>query len=267
VWEIRGVFEGDDGINARDPKMKLTEKDFKEVGFECKMKTSIDMSGTDFCSLVFDEIERVPVTDIYKAYVKFGWGTGNFVCANTRRKLELLRAKSYSLLYQYPGCPVLYELARYGLRVTKWVSMQRFLRTAKLADAHKWELFLKAYDQRFELEKLQFKECPRTRDLIARRFGISVIQQLDAEKYLRELNVLQPLTAFTTCLLPHAPRQSWCEWVRPVKREELVLGKHIDLPVKSQFDNFGDKWWERHGDQVRCGKLRGREIFTAGNSC
>jgi len=250
VWEIRGVFEGDDGINSRDPKMKLTSKDFAEVGFDCKMKTSTDIGGTDFCSLVFDEVERISVTDIVKAYVKFGWGTGQFVCASRIKKLELLRAKSFSMLYQYPGCPVLHELARYGLRVTKGLSLERFLRKTKFSDSHKMELFRLSYAKRFELEKLKLVECPRTRDLIARRYGLTVGEQLAAESYLRGLSTLQPLHAIFPDRLPRSSVDSWFRWVRSVKREQLVAGVAPDLPVDSRFDNFGPGWWARHGHQV-----------------
>jgi len=261
VWEIRGVFEGDDGINARDPHMKLSQDDFKRVGFECKMKTSTAKSGTDFCSLIFDEVERIPITDVIKAYVKFGWGTGGFVRSNRLRKLELLRAKSFSMLFQYPGCPVLYELARYGLRVTKFISLTRFFRRNSKIEPHVMEMYQQAYAKRYELEKLVFKECPRTRDLIHQRFGLSATEQVAAESYLRGLNTLQPLTAINTCHLPRAAVSSWSEWVRSVSRDDLVSDKHPDLPINSRFDNFGSEWWDRHGDQVTCGRIKGRSIF------
>jgi hypothetical protein len=264
VWQVKGVFEGDDGINARQPLMRLTEKDFAQVGFECKMKTSTDISGTDFCSLIFDEIERIPITNIAKVMIKFGWGTGHFVCANKRHLLELLRAKSYSLLSQYPGCPILYELARYGLRMTKWISLERFF-ARSAGPRYEMEWYRQAYEKRDELERVQFVECPRTRELIARRFGISVAEQREAESYLRGLNTLQPLQALQTHHLPRPSVESWSKWVRGVNRAALVVGQHVDLPVESKHDNFGDLWWERHGDQIKCGKHRGKQIFSFGN--
>lgn len=265
VWENKGIFEGDDGINARRPEHRLSSDDFKQVGFECKMKTSTDISGTDFCSLIFDEMERIPVTDVVKVYIKFGWGTGQFICGNTMKCLELLRAKSFSILYQYPGCPVLYELARYGLRVTKWISMERFFKRAH-GNRRDMEMFQRAYAKRFELEKLQFVECPRTRELISRRFGLSVAEQLAAESYLRGLNTLQPLNAIHSHHFPRSTVEAWFEWVRGVSRVQLVAGLHQDLPIKSRYDNFGKEWWSRHGNQVRSGQMRGQSIFSTGNS-
>jgi len=262
VWLIKGVFEGDDGINARQPSMRLTEKDFAQVGFECKMKTSTDLSGTDFCSLIFDELERVPITDIAKVYVKFAWGHGHFVCANKRHLLELLRAKSYSLLSQYPGCPVLFELARYGLRVTKWISLERFFVKRRGVTSYDMEWYQQAYEKRDELERLEFVECPRTRELVARRFGISVQEQREAESYLRGLNTLVPLEALQTHHLPRPAVDAWSRWVYGVSRDKLVVGQHLDVPVLSKYDNFGHEWWQRHGNQIRQGKLRGVEIFS-----
>jgi hypothetical protein len=268
VWKIKGVFEGDDGINARNKHEQLTSEDFKRVGFDCKMKTSTDISGTDFCSLIFDEVERIAITDVLKVYIKFGWGTGQFVCGNTRKLLELLRAKSFSILFQYPGCPVLYELARYGLRVTKWICLDAFMKRSHGRNKRDMEMFQRAYAKRFELEKLQFKECPRTRDLIARRFGLSVAEQLAAESYLRGLNTLQPLCAIQSHHFPRSTVEAWFSWVRGVSRSQLILGKHPDLPINSRYDNFGDLWWDRHGSQIftKDRHIVGKSIFSFGNS-
>jgi hypothetical protein len=267
VWEIRGVFEGDDGINSRDPRMRLTKQDFAQVGFDCKMKTSTDLSGTDFCSLIFDEIERIPVTDIIKSYTKFGWGSGVFIHANSTRRLELLRAKSYSLLYQYPGCPVLFELARYGLRVTKQISsLESLFRKSKIP-SYTRSIYEAAYAKRHDLEKLRFKECPRTRDLIARRFGLSVPEQRAAESYLRGLSTLQPLMAIHTHHLTPASKEAWDRWVRGVENHDLIRGCAPDLPIIGRVDNFGKNWWARHGEQIILGKQSNRDsrrIVTSG---
>lgn len=256
-----GVFEGDDGINAREPDQVLTSNDFAQVGFELKMKTSTEISGTDFCGLVFDEQERIPATDVVKAYVKFGWGLGAFVCANSTRRLELLRAKSYSLLYQFTGCPVLHELAQYGLRVTKWISLDRFFRKNRAVRSYDMEWYREAYSKRHQYENKCMGPCPRTRAVIQARFGLSIKEQQAAETYLRGLTVLQPLTAIDRMWFTNPCVQNDLDYVRTVVRSELVLGKHPEIPVFSRFDNFGQAWWDEHGSQVKCGTNSGRTIF------
>lgn len=261
ITQCFGVFEGDDGINAREPSQVLTSNDFAQVGFELKMKTSVEISGTDFCGLVFDEQERIPATDIVKAYIKFGWGLGAFVCANHTRRLELLRAKSYSMLYQYNGCPVLHELAQYGLRVTKWISLDRFFRKNRAVRSYDMEWYREAYSKRHLYEHLKMRDCPRTRAVVQARFGLSIHDQLVAEEYLRALSTLQPLCAIDRVWFPRPAVQNDLDYVHTVSRAELVLGKHPDMPVFSRFDNFGQAWWDEHGHQVRCGPLEGRQIF------
>jgi thioesterase domain-containing protein len=129
------------------------------------------------------------------------------------------------------------------------------------------EMYKRAYAKRFELEKLQFKECPRTRDLVARRFGLSVAEQLAAESYLRGLNTLQPLNAIHSHHFPRSTVDSWFQWVRGVSRVQLVVGKHPDLPIDSRYDNFGKEWWLRHGEQIftKDGHHVGQSIFSFGN--
>jgi len=257
----RGVFEGDDGINSREPHERLSSEDFSQVGFELKMKTSTDISGTDFCGLVFDTQERIPATDVVKAYVKFGWGFGAFISANRTRKLELLRAKSYSMLYQYTGCPVLHELAQYGLRVTKFISLDRFFRRNRAVRSYDMEWYREAYAKRAQYENVVMTQCPRTRAVIQARFGLSIAEQEAAESYLRTLNVLQPLDAIDRMWFNRSWVKNDLDYVKTIKRADLVLGRHPDLPVFSRFDNFGQAWWDEHGSQVKNGQVSGRSVF------
>jgi len=108
----------------------------------------------------------------------------------------MLRAKSLSLLYSYPGCPILRSLGLYGLRMTeKYVLSAKFIGDfLGNSSNYKREQFLaKLNDQDFMNPKLDIKIDERTRLLVEQMYGVTVKVQLEAERYLDELDKLQPL--------------------------------------------------------------------------
>nr|WEU70900.1 MAG: RNA-dependent RNA polymerase [Hangzhou tombus-like virus 1] len=188
-----GVVEGDDGLFVCSPRAP-TAKEFSDIGFTIKIEKHDSLSTASFCGIVFDEIDKVNVTDPMEVLVGFGWSKTPYVGAKPTRKLELLRSKSLSMLYQYPGCPIIQSLALYGLRVTKHIDMRRFLekeRSLNWWDRNRLIAAMKAWDE----DKLALcREVPmRTRLLVEKRYGISVQDQIKIEKYLDSLTKLQEL--------------------------------------------------------------------------
>jgi len=117
--DIDGVVEGDDGL-FRMVGAVLKEEDFARLGLTITPEIKAHLNEASFCGLVYAEEDKNNVTDIIQEILSFGYTSGRYAgCKQGSRKLRsLLRAKSYSLAYQYPGCPVLSSLAKYGLRCT-----------------------------------------------------------------------------------------------------------------------------------------------------
>lgn len=196
--ETRQQIEGDDGIARVFPNSAYpTATDYEDLGWLCKLITNNCFSEASFCGIVADPTDLINVCDV-KAYVAdFGWTKQQYLDANERTLEALIRAKGYSAIYQYPGCPIIDSLGHYALRITEKSvvhnKMMKMYRRGHLADS-------RYKNQRFEaifnsLKKIPpRKEAPmNTRLLVEKLFNISIQEQIEAEKYLDSLNAKQTL--------------------------------------------------------------------------
>jgi hypothetical protein len=187
-------FEGDDGVTANIPESSApTTEDYFSLGWTCKMVTVEKFEEASFCGIVADSEELINVCDV-RAYIgDFGWTRQQYMEANKITLLALLRAKGYSAVYQYKGCPILDALGHYALRVTDYTvvnkKMMRMYKRGQLADSRfknkKFEEILKF----FEHKRPERHNTPHnTRELVAKLYGISIDQQINIENYLDALN-------------------------------------------------------------------------------
>lgn len=186
--DVLGFVEGDDGI-FRFEGPAPTIKDFEKCGFTIKLDSYTNLTEASFCGIVSDIDDRLNVTNPIEQLLSFGWTNGKYALAKPKKLLSLLRSKSLSLLYQYPGCPVLQSLALYGLRMT---SGSRVYIPNNLRLWHREKLIeiFTAYKQSGAV----VKEVPmNTRILVEKLYKISVDDQISIEKYLDGLTELIPL--------------------------------------------------------------------------
>lgn len=109
---IRGVVEGDDGLFAQTGgSYTLTEADFRSVGFEAKIEVHQDLLSASFCGISMAS-DLTSLTDPRKVLLNFGWSHSPSCGPSPRVRLELLKAKALSLLYEHPRCPILSLLAK-----------------------------------------------------------------------------------------------------------------------------------------------------------
>ncbi len=188
---VVGVVEGDDGLFSMDGPIP-NEDDFKKLGLVIKAEVHLNIETASFCGMVFDIEDRLIVTDPRKVLCSFGWTGSEYWRAKPQTLLKLLRAKSLSLAYQYPGCPILGALAEYGLRVTACVEK----------DAGWKDWFLNRRMNSYERERARqvMASIPRTMEpptntrlLVERLYGIPVNYQRRIEEYLHSLNSMQEL--------------------------------------------------------------------------
>lgn len=186
----RGFYEGDDSIVVSD--YNPTVNDFKKVGFSVEMSLENSLETASFCGMIFDEIDLKNVTNPLDELLTFGWSNRRYVQSKNTVKLALIRSKALSLAYQYPGCPILMSLAKYGLRITKHIDPRTVRKNMSL-----WERdqFDEAYES-FIVNKHSILSTSigiRTRFLVEKKYGISVADQLRTERYLDALTSIQPL--------------------------------------------------------------------------
>jgi hypothetical protein len=197
AFYAKGGHEGDDGITCTKPdSARPTTSDYQLLGWTCKLEAAESFSEASFCGIVSDREDLVNVTDILKAVAEFGWTSEKYAFANELTLKALLRAKGYSMIYQYPGCPVLDALGHYALRVTDDLAVKtRLLQImqTKFEDSYKRNLILQAIEF-VSMKRPDRKESPpNTRRLVYKKFGVSEQKQLEIESYLDSLSVICPL--------------------------------------------------------------------------
>jgi len=189
-----GVFEGDDGMSCISHNFP-TVADYATLGAVIKIDVPAHWSEGSFCGMIFDPEVGDNVTDPMECIMSFGYTTREYTGANIKTKLSLLRSKSMSLLYQYPGCPMLRNLALYGLRMTKDLDPKRYQRfvSSRKIDTYERQLYdeVRAYWDSHEVVGKAIDD--RTRDLVWRRFNIDPCLQKDFEAYLDNKDDLSPI--------------------------------------------------------------------------
>lgn len=183
---LKSRVEGDDGIFTFYGPTPTT-KDFAEIGLIIKIDEYETLTEGSFCGIIADQDEMINITDPINALVDFGWTTRQYADASIKTLKGLLKSKALSLAYQYPGCPVLASLAKYGLRMTQDANYY-------LGDLCEYEReIFKQLQDKFK-GKIPHKEVGlKTRLLVEKKFGLSVEDQITIETYLDNKVDLSPL--------------------------------------------------------------------------
>jgi hypothetical protein len=200
--KVKGVVEGDDGLN-RLVGGQIPPQDFINLGLTVKLKMHSRLEEASFCGMIFDREEKINITNPKEVLSTFGWTSSTYALCRDSTHKKLLRCKALSLLYQYRGCPILTNLAIYGLRVTRSIDVRDFVRSRTFqVDSYKRSAILDAVNHEKELRGIQVNTAgPRTRLLVEKMYGISITEQLRIEAYLDSLEVVQPLK-FPTLIFP-----------------------------------------------------------------
>jgi hypothetical protein len=124
--DVVGKVEGDDGLFRVSPASAApTKEQFADQGFTIKIEHTKNLSEASFCGQVYDMSDLIVVTDIKEIVSRIGWTNKKYVKSSFNTRLQLLRAKGYSLVYQYGGCPILDVLGRRILLVSTLKIRQR----------------------------------------------------------------------------------------------------------------------------------------------
>jgi hypothetical protein len=195
----RGVVEGDDGLFSFPSRQGPTSEMFFREGFNIKLDRYDQVYEASFCGLIFDPEDRQIITDPRKVLAAFAWTCQRYARCSRRMIMKLLRCKALSLAYQYPGCPIVASLARYGLRITRSYNVGDFLATRRDLDSYERGKYIEA-DAYFRKEQNKdernvpvFTVGSNSREIVAKLFGIPAAVQEAAEAYLDQKNDLEPL--------------------------------------------------------------------------
>jgi len=217
-----GVVEGDDG--AFRVERIPTSSMFEDLGLKIKIESHESFEEMSFCGMVFDSEDLLNVSDPREYLASFSWLSNRYACAKRNKLLALLRCKALSLAYQYIGCPIISELAQYGLRMTRGIDIRHVVKNSPAFDSWERDKLLAALkDEKRLREKL--KPIPvNTRLLVAKLYGLSIELQMDIERYLRAKSTLSPICSPSITLLMDA---DWCHYASNYTSCNLLT--HIDL--------------------------------------
>jgi hypothetical protein len=182
---VNGFVEGDDGLFRVIPSSAApTKEDFADLGFTIKIEHTQNLSEASFCGQVYDMTDLIVVTDPVEAVLRLGWTNKKYVKANSTTLMYLLRAKGYSLVYQYKGCPILDELGRRILHLTEGVNIPEKI----YANMDQWEAAkLRAAITAGIPDRVEPGKA--TRALVERLYGVTILKQLQIEEQFRKLEL------------------------------------------------------------------------------
>ena len=140
--------------------------------------------------MLFDEQDRQVIKDPYDIICSVGLLSKQYAGARRGKKLALLRAKALSTLYQYPGCPVVAEMSKYLLRMTKHIDMRNVIEKNKSYSQWERDRYFDAL--KGHLYDSEFVIGMGTRMLFAELYGMSVETQIRLENHFRSLVKLEP---------------------------------------------------------------------------
>jgi len=186
-------IEGDDSIGAYiypiDPTI------LQKLGAKAKIELFDSYNEASFCGVLFGSGDGSVLKDPINTLLNFGYAHFKYIGCSQKTRKKLLRAKSLSLLYSYPGCPILKSLAAYGLRVTSDIDNKHAIYRMLKGTSNYYErqLWINLLSQSFST-LLDRPIHTSSRDMMFKKFLISVPEQLELERYLDSLDAIQPLS-------------------------------------------------------------------------
>lgn len=187
---VAAVFEGDDCLGAYHGPV-LTNDLFTSLGFVVKLEYFTNFNVASFCGQIFDLETLTVITDPMKVILNFGWAGSIYAGATSRTLKKLLRGKALSLVYQYPGCPILQEMALAYLRLTHgvWFSLDRTLVNRWYEQTH-----LSGLKNFYHSGDVPDRPVAYpTRMLFHRVFDFTIDEQLAVEDYFRQMTSISPI--------------------------------------------------------------------------
>lgn len=227
--KVDGFVEGDDGlfrIEGRPP----TKEEYASLGVNIKPVLTAELHKASFCGLVFDPSAMVVVTDPRKALALLGWVPGRYFQAKRSVHLSMIRAKAWSMGYQYTATPILSSAARAFLRVTRGFDHRIVLNDRNVSQ---WERakFLEAFSAGRPFKDIG--EGPiavdySTRMIMKEAFSVDISVQLAYERFFDSMTELTEIPDFFGDLPP-----SWFHMYQNYARTSSTLSGLFDNPPEN----------------------------------
>lgn len=200
IGDYENQIEGDDGLVAIPVSLEVSSDDFAEYGFVIKIEVHERIEEASFCGIVFDSVDLMNCADPIDELVKFGWHLDVAPFLNEDKRGELLVAKAYSLLYEYPGCPIMKSLAAVVFRCEKRnvgrFSFDHFIQN-RAKDEWERGKFMEIRNHMSSMDRVRFMLArpinSRSRLLVERVYKVPLDIQLRTEQYLDSMTSIHAL--------------------------------------------------------------------------
>jgi len=202
AFELKIYIEGDDGIH-RELGTGLTPEDYARVGLNTKIQKSNNLTELSFCGIVMDEKDMINVTDPMSYISDFFWLNKKYFAASERKLQLLLKCKAYSTLFQYPGMPILYELAKTVLRLIPNIEPTNEFIKATMNTYLSEEYFNNREEYLRNPEMFEIEVPLNTRLLVEKLYSIPILAQYKIEQEIRQTQQLPII--FSTHIYNYIP--------------------------------------------------------------
>lgn len=219
--ELRGVVEGDDGlfiVNGPVPAPSM----FSKLGFEVVMELHNNINEAGFCHLFSSPCDTENLVDPVAIMCRSGWTHSKWLHAGEGKMLMLSKSKAFSTLCECPANPITSSMCLWILRCTSHVesapldieSNRWWLRRVMMSNLEK------------NIARAKLGPTMAQRQFVSDKWGISIFDQFEVEKYFDGLDKIQ--------VIDHPTVVDICSRCRPWWRwayDNLV----VTMPKGSQW--------------------------------
>lgn len=176
------IIEGDDALIGLDKP--IPEEYYKNMALNVKLEFVDDISEGSFCGLVYDPVELVNIREPLETLCTTPWVPRKYASCSLRTYYSLLKSKALSLMFEYPGCPIVYN---YGKKLFELCSQYEIkFDNSSFYKMQEQNLIYEKYLQ----NKVPFKETGlRTRLLMEKVFKIPVSAQYRIELEIENMSL------------------------------------------------------------------------------
>jgi len=164
-------------------KRMLTEKDYRDLGFNVKLEVFKNLGEASFCGMIFNEDVCDIIVDPRKALSNFSWNTDKYTLSGLKKKRELLKCKALSYIHMYPRCPIIRALCN---KVLELIPENLRVRQHFFSSNYLYERFVINHTKELPNGIIKFE----TRQLMADKFGITIEDQCSMERTINSLTHL-----------------------------------------------------------------------------
>lgn len=225
------VVEGDDGLVAVSGS--IPESYFPRMGLNVKMQVVPDLAIASFCGIIFDPTDEINIRDPREPLCTTFWVPKRYTICGKKKYYELIKSKALSLIFEYPGCPILYKLGRKLFELLYEFEVLREIDR----DTYKQYYYKQAYVAYVE-GRLPHKETGiMTRILMSDQFNVSISQQLAIEQEIESMTLDQWNCPIATSIMPELWVYNYNRYVRTWKQTEhsIRFPPFLKYP-KKKFD-------------------------------